>query len=278
MQLRRDDRTFPYPTMFLVSSRAASGTAPPHQAVGVLIAKQTLLGDGTVDRERQSEILTTDVEYAKPDPAAPGASPGAGPGTNLDLRFENDLAPTKPALDIVAVRDSDEAGHFGSVQIKRFGESDFGGPLKLDYGWRSRAVGLRLQQAGDVGAFKPDPQRPFELPNNFQNGYFNGSHLADLDHLRAGDVVEYTYELLEGDEVKARIAASVTVPEGPKVAFRIGEEPISPPVPIDLDVDTVIYDFRADDPGGGQFLITWRGVFDWDERLADAADAVLEVS
>lgn len=270
MQLRVNEDSFPHPTLLLVASRAAGETAPPHQAVGVLIAKQTLLSDGTVDPEQQAEIFTTDVEYEKPDPTATEAG--------LDFRFENDLAPTKPMLDVVVVRDSREAARFGSVQIRRFGVSDSEGPLPLDYGWRSRTEGLRNQQAGDVIDFKPDPEQPFALPKNFHNGFFNGGRLDGLDHLGAGDVVEYRHEQVEGGELRAGTVVSVTIPLGPKVDFRIGEQPISPPVPFDLDVDTVIYDFQTDDPVGGRFLITWRGVFAWEERLADAADAVLEVS
>lgn len=269
MHVNVNQDSFPYPTMFLVASRAAGKTAPPVQPIGVLIAKQTVRSDGTIVREQQAEILTTDVEYASASPSPEGPW--------LSLHFENDLAPTKPRLDVVAVRDSGEAGRFGTVRIKRKGQTDFGDPLPLDYGWRSRMEGPRQQQAGDVVSFVPDPDRPFALPNAFDNGYFNGCHLPGLDHLRAGDVVEYAHEHRQDDGSIVSRAASIWIPAGPTLEIRIGDDTILPQEAIDLSADTLVYDVRPDDPQASRFLVTWRAVFAWDDRLANAPDATLEV-
>lgn len=250
MQVEVSD-SFPYPNMFLITGRAAGAMAPPVQPVGVLIVKQTVLLDGTIPPSDQQEaILLTDEEY---DP----------PSTNDDdlvTYLEADLAAYKPKLDIVAARDNFNRGSFGSIRIDRNDGNGFqpeppDPPLNLDWGWQSRVDNPRKAQAGiDPKEFTPDVNDPFKLPDGFENLFFNGSRIRTEAHLEAGNRVEF-----------GTAALPVTIPAGPALLITFDGAPISPTVSIELNCDTVVFDQTA-----GHYLVTWRAVFPWEDRLTEA--------
>ena len=251
------DPTFPYPNMFLITGRATGASAPPVERVGVFIVKQTVLTDGTVTADQ--EILMADEPYVPPAPE--NGEPNFDED-DLTIRLESDIAPTKPELDIAAVRNSFQEGSFGSVRINRGGGFLPVPALNLNWGWRSRLTGPRDALAGDAENFVPDVADPLKLPDGFFNGFFNGGHLTGTgdtnvaDHLQANDMVEFH------DGTTAR---QVTIPPGPSLTVTEDGSPIDPPVDITLGVDTVVYDSPA-----GHFLITWRAVFPWEDRLETA--------
>jgi hypothetical protein len=262
MQIKLDPQ-FPYPTLFLIAGRAAGAAAPPVEPVGFLVVKQTVQLDGSI--AEQKDILLTDVGYDL----------DTRPVEDRTLRLETDLYPYKPNLDVVAICDDYELEDFGTVRLNQ--GNGFGPGLSLDYGWRTRGgqdedEPARIDEAGDdLKSFRPadtsDPNNPpslleiVNLPDGFQNSYFNGGHLSDQAHLKAGDVVEYN------DGLTTR---RVIIPTGPNLAITTDGQPIVPAVAIGLNVDTVVYDVSA-----GHFLITWRAVFTWEEHIATAT---LEVS
>jgi hypothetical protein len=241
--------------MFLIGSRAAGASAPPAQAVGVLIVKQTVMLDGTIPaKEQQQPILLTDeaIEPAGPD------------DEDLTTYLEADLAAYKPVLDLVAARNDFHRGFFGNIRIDRNDGNGFepNPGLALNWGWQSRVdnedpsgtANPRKGQAGSVDTFVPDVNDPQKLPSGFQNTFFNGGRIRNLAHLEAGNRVEF-----------GSTTRRVTIPAGPNLAIKANGQPISPPVSIDLNADTAVYDQTA-----GHYLITWRAVFPWEDRLADA--------
>jgi hypothetical protein len=262
MQIKLDPQ-FPYPTLFLIAGRAAGAAVPPVEPVGFLVVKQTVQLNGSI--AEQEDILLTDVQYA----------PDLRGDKDLELRLETDLYPYKPNLDVVAIRDSYEPGDFGNVRLNR--GNGFSPWLPLPYGWRTRGQQeedepARIDEAGDdLVSFRPadtsDPSNPpgllevVNLPSGFRNSFFNGGHLSGLAHLKAGDIVEYN------DGLTTR---RVVIPTGPNLTITKDDQPILPTVAIDLNVDTVVYDVPA-----SHFLITWRAVFTWEDRIAAAT---LEVS
>jgi hypothetical protein len=251
---------FPYPTMFLIGSRAAGASAPPAQAVGVLIVKQTVLLDGSIPaKDQQQPVLLTDEAI---DPAGPDDD-------DLVTYLEADLAAYKPLLDVVAARSNFHRGLLGSLRIDHGDGNGFqpNPGLSLHWGWLSRVddqdpsgtANPRKGQTGNVASFVPDVNDPTKLPSGFQNAFFNGGRIRTLAHLNAGNRVEF-----------GSTSRQVTIPAGPSLAVKVNGQPISPPVSIDLNADTVVYDQTA-----GRYLITWRAVFLWESRLANAT---LEVS
>ena len=256
MQVKVSD-SFPYPNMFLIAGRALGTAAPPIEPVGALIVKQTVQTNGVIGP--QEGILMSDVEY--PDPADPS-------DPHLDIRLETDLIPCKPFADLVVVRDSFLPGIFGTVRIDH--GSGFGGFLPLNYGWRDRLKDPRKSEAGDAAGFAPvqitDPANPpplierLKLPNGFENRFFNGGHPAGIGHLQENDTVEFN----------DTSPHQLILPKGPTVKITIDDQSISPPVNIELGIDTVVYDISAN-----HFLVTWRTVFLWEDRLTEAT---LEVS
>jgi hypothetical protein len=255
MQIKLDPQ-FPYPTLFLIAGRAAGAAAPPVEPVGFLVVKQTVQLDGSI--AEQEDILLTDVGYDL-DPRA---------DEDRELRLETDLYPYKPNLDVVVIRDSWEPADFGNVRLNR--GNGFSPWLPLPYGWRSRGD-PRIDEAGDdLESFRPadtsDPTNPpgltevVNLPTGFRNSFFNGGHLSGQAHLKAGDIVEYSNGLT---------TRRVVIPIGPNLAITEDDQPL-PAVAIDLNVDTVVYDVSA-----SHFLITWRAVFAWEDRISTAT---LEVS
>ncbi len=80
-----------------------------------------------------------------------------------------------------------------------------------------------------------------------------------LPYLDAGFQVEF-----------GNTARRVTIPAGPSLMITTDNTPIVPPVSIELNCDTVV--FNETD---AHYLITWRAVFPWEDRLTDAT---LEVS
>ena len=256
------DPTFPYPNIFLITGRVAGAAAPPVEKVGVFITKQTVLTDGTVTADQ--DILMADELFAPPPPA--DGEPGFD-SNDLTVRVESDIVATKPNLDIAAARDSFQEGPFpfGLVRINR-GSGFLPNPgMSLNWGWRSRLTGPRDALAGDAANFTPDVNDPLKMPDGFTNGYFNGGHLTGnanvANHLQTTDQVEFD------DGTTAR---QVTIPQGPSLTITENEAPVAPAVSIDLGMDTVVYDSSA-----GHFLITWRAVFPWEDRLETA---ILEVA
>ncbi len=254
MQVEVSD-SFPYPNMFLIAGRTLGTAAPPIEPVGALIVKQTVQTNGAIGP--QKDIRMSDVEYSDPaDPSDP----------HLDIRIETDLIPYKPFADLVAVRDSFVPGIFGTVRIDR--GTGFGGFLPLDYGWRDRLKDPRKSEAGDAANFVPvqitDPANPpplierLKLPNGFENGFFNGGHPAGIGHLQEDNIIEF-------HDISPNPSFGVILPKGPTVTITMNDKPISPPVNIELGIDTVVYDISA-----SHFLVTWRAVFPWEDRLADA--------
>lgn len=256
MQLQVDP-DFPYPAFFMIASRAADAAAPPAQAVGVLIVKQTVLLNGTIPpKAQQQEVLLTDEPI---DPA------GTDPDNDLVTFVEADLAAYKPMLDVVATRNDPLRAFFGRIRINRNDGNGFqpNPGLAVNWGWQSRVLGNdppsgaanpRMAQAGDAASFVPDVDDPFKLPDGFQNAFFNGGRIRTLAHLDAGHQVEF-------DLATQRVA----IPAGPSLAITLDGDPISPPVAIDLSTDTVVWNATAQ-----HFLITWRAVLPWEERLASA--------
>lgn len=272
MQLQIDDN-FPYPTFFMIAGRASGGT-PAVEPVGVVVVKQTRQLNGTIDVGAQEAILMSDVLYEDNTDTEDPESPHFG-HTHLKIRLESDLAAYKPLLDTVAVRNSFEPGAANAVQVRIDRGAGFlpNPPLIQQYGWRDRLTSPRVDEAGDVENFEPvaitDPANPpslverLKLPDGYQNRFWNGGRLGGLAHLQAGDRVEFV-------EQSNGITRRVTVPGGPTLAVTVDGAPIVPPVTIDLHVDTVVYDI-----GAAHFLITWRAIFAWQDRLSDT---VLEVS
>lgn len=267
MQVVVDSNTFPYPHLFLIAGRAAGAAAPPVEPVGVFVVKQRLLTSGRPDPQQPKEILMTDQAYDVPEP--PPETPP------LAIQFESDLAPTKPLLDLVAVRSSPTPGSFGHVRVQR--RRQVGPPLALAYGWRDRSTAPRSAAAGDVASFIPveipDPANPpplverLALPSGFNNRFFNGSPLTwgpgqaparELQPLTAGDRVEF--------RPRGAAAVAAPIPRGPRLTIEENGAPISPTVPIELAVDTVVYS-RSE----ARIYLTWRAVFPWSDRLESAS-------
>lgn len=256
---------FIYPTFFFISGRATGNAAKPVEPVGVFITKQTILTDGTIPpKEQQVEVFTSDTLYEPVPPDAPEAD------NRLDMQFESNLATYKPDLDLVVVRDTSLRGTFGRVRIDRQDTNGFqpNPGWLLTYGWLSRVAeedptGTTNPRKGLEGTnladFKPDINDKFKLPTNFQNDFFNGSRLRNINYLQAGDMAEYAASVL---------TFQVTIPPAPSLKIRSSDR--SPPPAIDLNVDTVIYDESVQ-----RFLITWRAIFPWEDRLENA---ILEVN
>ncbi|NLS75684.1 MAG: hypothetical protein GXY76_00350 [Chloroflexi bacterium] len=257
---------YPYPSLFVISSRASGAAAPPAQAVGVLVVKQTVWADGAIPpKEQQQPILLAD---ALVDP--PGAD-----AASLEIYLESDLAADKPTLDVVAARNHPARGYFGRIRIDRQDGAGYqpAAGTDLDWGWQSRTQGNdppsgaanpRPGQAGDVAAFAPETSDPAKLPVGFDNAFYNGGRLRDLARLKAGDWVQFSYWYGVG-----WVVWPVAIPAGPQLAITVGGAPIDPPVSLALHADTVVWDMTT-----WRFAIVWRAVFPWEERLAAA---VLEV-
>ncbi|MCB0188789.1 MAG: hypothetical protein KDE31_31180, partial [Caldilineaceae bacterium] len=174
-----------YPALAIVASRPKYTAAPPIEPIGVLIVKQTLQPGGHLGGEAQ--LLLEDVLYESP-PCKPG---------DLEIHLESDLAPYKPMLDLVVVRDSCKRGGFGHVRIAHPGTTPSKW-MKLDYGWRSRVRDPRQKAAGDANGFRPPAVTDGEmlpltellkLPKNYQSSYNNGGRIPDLPLLGPGDQV-----------------------------------------------------------------------------------------
>ncbi|MCH8988035.1 MAG: hypothetical protein IIA92_04430 [Chloroflexi bacterium] len=248
---------FPYPNFFVISGRASGGGV---EKVGVFIVKQTVQLDGSIGE--QQEILMADTTF---EPEAPADGEDGFHVDNLAIRIESDIVPSKPGLDLAAVRDEFNFGGFGQIRIDRGAGFLPDPPLNLDYGWRTRLSGARKLEAGNALDFRPDLDDPSKLPDGFNNTFFNGSNLTGDASLAA--------HLTEGEKVEFNGPAGVvrvTIPPRPTLAVKIGDIIANPPVVMEEGADTVVYDVPA-----GHFLITWRATFPWEDRLEEA---VLEVS
>jgi len=246
---------YPYPVLFLISSRAAAAGYPPGEVIGVLIVKQTIGANGVtpLPKNQQSPIELKDVTYV---PYPPDDS------SKLAIKLESDLASFKPFMDVVAVRNQPQKGFFGGVRFDR-GTGFVPNPAnRLNYGWLNRPESPRKDLAGAAGSFVPNVNDKFKLPAGFKNKFFNGSPLRDSQnlnhvepgHMQAGDRVEF------GDA-----SHRVTIPAGPNLEFQMDENAIEPAVMVDRHVDTVVYHESQN-----VYLLTWRSIFAWEARLENA--------
>lgn len=231
------------------------------EPIGVFILKQTVQLNGVIGGNQP--ILLADDEVFNPPKSQ---------DDDLKIHVESDLASYKPNLDLVVVRDSPRPGFFGRVRIDQ--GSGFGSAQNLDFGWRDRLTSPRIDLAGNVQDFQPvvvtDPANPpnltekLKLPDNFQNQFFNGGRLGGLDFfLQSTNLVQYeAYNVVTGNFLAPQV---IEIPEAPVLTITINDLPLSPPVDIELGVDTLVYNVSAQ-----HFLITWRAIFLWESRLESA--------
>jgi hypothetical protein len=243
MQVIADPQTPPH--LFFLGLRAPAGGAGPagiSERVGVIVLKQTIQLDGTVDG--RNGILQTDVPY----PTSVDMEP---------IQIESDLSSTKPELDIVVVRNALDVGSiFGVVRINRMVGTDAVINL-FSFGWQPRRSAPRIGLAGiNLDNFIPNGNN---LPDSFSNAFFNGGFATGNSHLAAQDVVEFEEGAFVGSTGTTYV---LQIPGAPTLAITQDSQPVSPPVTIDLGVDTVVFDWLAQ-----EFLVTWRGVFLWEPRL-----------
>lgn len=246
MQVIADTDELPH--MFLLGLRAPpGGFGPTAEKVGVFVYKQTI--DTVGGLAGNNPVLVKDEPYA--------GAPADGP-----FLFESDLATSKPYLDVVVVRSlADDQTGFGHININRGG--GFGMNHGLNYGWWSRVdedspagnsrtalAGVNLDNFIATGA---------NLPDQFSNGFFNGQPIAGEDHLGEGDVVRFT-------NTNSGVVKSVRMTSPPDLAITQQGQPVSPPVTISLSVDTLVYNENL-----FEFLVIWRAVFLWEDRLASAS-------
>lgn len=235
------------PNLFFIGLRAPAGGAGPNgtaQRVGVVVLKQTVLSDGTVNHS--NPILEKDVPYA-------------GESNNGPFQLESDLVPTKPDLDVIVVRGKNDDNHpYGSAQIDR--GAGFGAALPRNYGWQSRVGGPRVNFAGNnLRNFVANGRN---LPEQFNNAFFNGDPMPGEARLQAGHGVTFTPSASPPAPAPAGPSGQLRVPPAPTLQFSLNGRPISPAVTVELRVDTVVFDALAN-----TFLVSWRAVFPWEDRL-----------
>lgn len=228
------------PNLLLRGLRAKLAGAGPQgtdvEEVGVLVLRQKVGSGGTAE---YVDPLPTDEPYDAADPTL--------------LRLESDLAMTKPTLDVVAVRGVGQDGtNFGRAEIRR-AVAAVVHLNPITFGWQSRKANPRLGRAGvDLATFEGTGEN---LPHHFQNAFFNGGRATGPVHLRGGDRVVYV-------GTAAGSTRTVVIPATPSLSVTLDGAPLVPPVSIQAAVDTVVYDRTAQ-----QCLLTWRGVFPWEDRL-----------
>lgn len=168
---------------FFIGLRAPiGGTGPRADRVGVVVLKQQVNADGSINNE--PEILLTDAFLNPPNPPS-------GP-----VLLEADLAPIKPFLDAVVVPTAaNDQTRFGTVQVNRGGVLSPVPPAPLNFGWASRVnptpAPARVDRAGDdLINFVPTGSN---LPLNFDNAFFNGREVAGVGPIGTGDIVVFTF-------------------------------------------------------------------------------------
>ena len=268
---------FIYPTFFFIGGRATGNAAQPVEPVGVFITKQTVLTNGIIpSKDHQVEVFTKDTLY-QPFPFDDSEAEN-----RLEIQFESDLAAYKPNLDLVIVRADFSRGVFGKIRINRQDGNGFqpNPGWRFPFGWLSRAseedhladqdLGVdlppfeenpRKSLAGsNLDHFQPDKADKYKLPENFKNDFFNGGRLRGINHLRAGNTIDFA-------DFAGGLTVQVKIPPGPNLQIKVGD---GTPPPIGVNADTVIYDESAQ-----RFLVIWRAIFSWETHLENA---VLEVN
>jgi hypothetical protein len=236
---------------FLIGHRARlPGKVGPDgkgEKIGALVVRSMLGLDGAA---------LDGGEVGKEDAPYPG---GAAEGP---FRYESEIAPFKPAPDVIVVGvAADDGTPYGTVAVDR--GAGFGVPVARLFGWASRLAAPRLGLAGREGTlgdpvslagFKADQ---FDLPDQFDNGFLNGGPLVGETPFATGDRLRFTP--ISGT------AHVLTVPPAPSaIAKQDGAAIVPPPVPA-ARVDTVVLDLVAQ-----TFTLVWRAVFPWEARFETA--------
>jgi len=268
-------------SFFLVGARANPGhpvdiaAGFPGERVGVLVLKQTVRSDGSVDGAEA--VLDVDEGYSAPT-------------FPEFIRLESDLCPNKSNFDVVVVR------ALADVQVPvQFGELAVNGTVvtsQLLYGWQDRKTAPRLAYAYDPAiwdhvleelAFDPETEL---LPKGYANAFCNGGFIASNMQLLNGHSVRITpdvgpiFDTDIGPGAVLRFTQNgvpgfneLTIPDAPQLSVTLDDDPLSPQPDFNLRVDTVVYDTSA-----SQFLVVWRGAIDWGSWESVLELAALEVS
>ena len=191
------------------------------------------------------------------------------------LRFEADLAPTKPSLDVVVVSTLADLPEFSPPPAKPF----FGDVVvtrssgasqtlsALEFGWRPRTDAGRMGTM-NAAAFVPDPDRPWKVPPSFHNDFFNGARQTGLTPLDAGDAIRFRE--LDAGLTPTGFEFNLTIPAAVTLTIAADGAALDPQPDIDLVADTVVFDTIA-----GEAFVTWRGSWLWEDAFEVA---VLEVN
>lgn len=265
-----DNSTTKFEHFFVQGYRAdpagAGGAGTDTEKVGALVIKQAVDSAGAIKNDR--EVLLTDELYDPADLEDPDTA-------NL-IRFESEIAVTKPHLDVVVVaskaatpEETPGALAFGNAQVSRASGPNDAPILGLAFGWRSRSDDpVRAPLAGNAGAFTPDPERPEKLPPGFSNSFFNGSRVANVRRLGTGDSVLFI-EIDADGVTPTGVEFGVDIPPAPRLTFTRDGAALDPQPTLEYTVDTVVLDRSA-----LEATFTWRAVFPW----SDAYElAVLEI-
>jgi len=237
------DSQLPSNSFFFFIGLRVKPTDGTTQQVGVVVVKKTVLSDGTVV---PGQVEQADNSYT-------------GQAGQVPFRVESDLAATKPKVDVIVVRDQGDDGlQYGSARIDR--GAGFGVAATRPYGWQDRTVDPRKSLAGQAGTFHPTGQN---LPVQFSNSFFNGGAMPNNPEpiLQPGQVVEFI-PLSPPVSPPVGPPGQVSMPAAPQFAFTLDGQPISPPVTLNLGVDTVMFDAATT-----RFQLSWRAVFEWEPRL-----------
>lgn len=260
------------PHFFLLATRAPlGGSGPQGERVAVLVARDRRNFAG--DALDAGQVLLEDQAL---EPAWQ-----SGP-----FRHEAEIAPYKPEPDVVvvdataamlpggpfsppqAVEAALALALFGNVAVDR--GAGFGAATPLHFGWRSRRAAPRLALAGRPGVAN-DPGDPSSLsnfnpalvalPDQFRDAFHNGQPLAGQALLEAGHRLRFT------DTTGAVDVVTTLVIPPPPVRLAISQQgaPLSPPVALRPQLDTVVMD-----RGTASFTLVWRAVLRWEARFAAA--------
>lgn len=247
------------------------------EKVGVFIMKQAITFDGEIIATDPPPILMADQGY--PEASDPDE---VSPWFPALLRLESDLASTKPFLDLIVINDLINVGATDPVPpdpvvlpiTTKFGRVSINGgaAINLDYGWLSRGENSRLILAADPALNWSPPNIDYipngeNLPPGFDNQFHNGSLISGLVHLNENDEVSFIQMNTVGDDIADY---NLIIPSQPNLNITIDGLPVVMQLLIPIGVDTVILDLK-----NSAFLVTWRGVFLWQEQFSNA---VLEVS
>lgn len=213
------------------------------------------------------------------------------------VRFEHDLTIFKPRADVVILGapvpplpgplggDWEERVVIGATTLTaRFEDGaltrlnsvalpatlPWSGATPITLGWQNRAAGggtsaTRQSYAGtNLASFDASTM---ELPQNFDNRFFNGALLAGADapfaHIVAASVTVESrgeYDNGVGGTATATRTTTLHLPPAPQmtVTFRTGAAENAPETNsvVSMSLDTLVYD-----KGSAQFYAVWRGVW-----------------